>query len=87
MQSIRTKLGEGGRVIIPAQIRHNLNLEAGADIILHTQDDIIYITTPSKSLRKLQNKVKDSLKTSSNNPKSLVDELLIMRKVEEFDES
>jgi AbrB family looped-hinge helix DNA binding protein len=86
MQSIRTKIGEGGRVIIPVQMRNDLNLEAGTDIILHTQDDIIYITTPSKSLRKLQNKVKDSLKTSSNNTPSLVDELLIMRKTEELDE-
>jgi len=33
MSAIRTKLGKGGRVIIPATFRQNLHLEAGDDII------------------------------------------------------
>jgi AbrB family looped-hinge helix DNA binding protein len=33
MQSIRTKLGEGGRIIIPAQIRHELNIAVGNEAL------------------------------------------------------
>ena len=34
MSAVRTKLGEGGRVIVPATFRQNLHLEVGDDIIL-----------------------------------------------------
>jgi bifunctional DNA-binding transcriptional regulator/antitoxin component of YhaV-PrlF toxin-antitoxin module len=34
MKAIRTKLGKGGRVIIPTAFRQNLHLETGDDIIL-----------------------------------------------------
>ena len=81
VNAIRTKLGEGGRVIIPSTFRQNLQLSTGDDIILHMQEDKIYITTPDQALQKLQQKVKEYNNTSEK-PISLVDELISMRRLE-----
>jgi len=81
MKAIRTKLGKGGRVIIPTAFRQNLHLQTGDDIILHMEDNVIYLTTAEQALRKLQNKVKNYFNTSGQNI-SLADELITMRRNE-----
>ena len=67
MKAVRTKLGKGGRVIIPTAFRQNLHLETGDDIILHMEDNLIYITTAEQALRTLQNKVKNYINTTGQN--------------------
>jgi bifunctional DNA-binding transcriptional regulator/antitoxin component of YhaV-PrlF toxin-antitoxin module len=79
MNAIRSKLGEGGRIIIPANFRQMLHLTKGDDIILHCDNESIFITTPNKALRTLQNKLK-------NHPNSLADELIAKRKAEVLNE-
>lgn len=81
MNAIRTKLGDGGRVIIPATFRQNLHLTTGDDLVLHMQEDVIYITTPNQALRKLQAKVR-SYTNAMGQDISLVDELISMRRSE-----
>lgn len=79
--TIWTKVGENGRINIPAIFRNNLEISAGDDIILHLQENAIYITTPDQSLHKLQAKVKDRINAIGQNI-SLVDELLTTRRLE-----
>ena len=81
MKAVRTKLGKGGRVIIPTAFRQNLHLETGDDIILHMEDNLIYLTTAEQALRTLQNKVKNYINTTGQNI-SLVDELITIRRNE-----
>ena len=81
MKAVRTKLGKGGRVIIPTAFRQNLHLETGDDIILHMEDNLIYLTTAEQALRTLQNKVKNYINTPGQNI-SLTDELITMRRNE-----
>ncbi len=81
MKAIRTKLGDGGRVIIPATFRQNLHLTTGDDLVLHMQEDAIYITTPNQALRKLQANVRSYTNTIGQDI-SLVDELIAMRRSE-----
>ncbi len=81
MKAIRTKLGDGGRVIIPATFRQNLHLTTGDDLVLHMQEDAIYITTPDQALRKLQAKVRNYTNANGQDI-SLVDELIAMRRSE-----
>lgn len=81
MKAIRTKLGKGGRVIIPTAFRQNLHLETGDEVILHMEDNIIYLTTAEQALKKLQNKVKNYINTTGKNI-SLTDELITMRRNE-----
>lgn len=81
MKAIRTKLGKSGRVIIPTAFRQNLHLKTGDDIILHMEDNTIYLTTAEQALRKLQNKVKNYINTTGQNI-SLADELITIRRKE-----
>ena len=81
VDTIRTKLGEGGRIVVPATFRQNLHLVAGDDIILHMQGNIIYITTPNQALHKLQAKVKNYTDTTGEHI-SLVDDLITLRRLE-----
>ena len=81
MNPMRTKLGEGGRINIPIAFRQNLHLSVGDDVILHIQEDMIYITTPDQALRKLQEKVKNHIDSTGEHI-SLVDELIAMRRLE-----
>ncbi len=81
MKAIRTKLGKGGRVIIPTAFRQNLHLKTGDDIILHMEDNLIYLTTEEQALQKLQKKVKNYIKATDRNI-SLVNELVTMRRNE-----
>ena len=85
MNDVRTKIGDGGRVIIPAIFRQTLHLEAGDDIILHFEDNEIHIITPEQALIKLQAKVKSYL-DKADKPISLVDELIATRRAEAKDE-
>lgn len=85
MNDIRTKIGEGGRVIIPAVFRQALHLQTGDDIILHFENNEIHIITPDQALAKLQAKVKTYLDKSAKHI-SLVDELIVMRRAEAKDE-
>lgn len=81
MLDVRTKMGEGGRVIIPAIFRQSLQLKAGDDIILHFGDNEIHITTPEQALIKIQAKVKNYF-DKTDTPASLVDELIANRRAE-----
>lgn len=81
MKAVRTKLGKGGRIIIPTTFRHTLHLETGDDVILHMEDGLIYLTTAEQSLQKLQNKVKTYIHTTGQHI-SLADELITMRRNE-----
>ncbi|MEA0971784.1 AbrB/MazE/SpoVT family DNA-binding domain-containing antitoxin [Candidatus Megaera venefica] len=81
MKAVRTKLGKGGRIIIPTAFRQNLHLETGDDIILHMEDNLIYLTTAEQALRTLQNKVKNYINTTGQDI-SLTDELITMRRNE-----
>ncbi len=54
MTSIKTKLGEGGRVVIPAKYRKALNLKPGDDVILVLEDGEVRITTVKQAIRRAQ---------------------------------
>jgi AbrB family looped-hinge helix DNA binding protein len=85
MNDIRTKIGEGGRVIIPSVFRQQLHLNIGDEVILHIKDEEIYMTTPLQALRKLQARVKGYMDTTDK-PISLVDELIALRRTETEEE-
>jgi AbrB family looped-hinge helix DNA binding protein len=81
MNDVRTKIGEGGRVIIPVIFRQELHLKAGDDIILYFENNEIHITTPEQALMKLRAKVENYLNKTGESV-SLVDELIAMRRAE-----
>jgi len=78
MLDTRTKIGAGGRIIIPSIIREKLHLSVGDEVILHVKEEELYITTPEHALHKIREKVKKYSKGKT----SLVDELFAMRRTE-----
>jgi len=82
MLDIRTKIGAGGRVIIPSLIRERLNFSVGDEVVLHVKEEELCITTVEQALSQLQQKVKARNKGKI----SLVNELLATRRKEAADE-
>ena len=54
MAVIKTKLGKGGRVVIPAEYRKRLGIEPGDEIIVTFKDGEIKITTVREAVRRAQ---------------------------------
>ena len=69
---VRTKVAQGGRIIIPVEIRKRLGIEIGENENLEVEDDSLRITTSQTSLRRLQKNLRKLV------PKGvpLVDELI-----------
>lgn len=82
MLETRTKIGEGGRLIIPSAFRDHLHLKAGNEVILRVKEGELHIITPEKALLSLQEKIKKK----NLEEISLVDALAEMRREEQIDE-
>ena len=54
MSAIKTKLGKGGRVVIPAEYRKRLGIEPGDEVIVSFKDGEIKITTVREAVRRAQ---------------------------------
>lgn len=78
MLDVRTKIGSGGRIIIPSIIREKLHMSIGDEVILQVKEEELYITTAEHALQKIREKVK---KYTKGKP-SLVNELFAMRRIE-----
>jgi len=53
MIQIKTKLGEGGRIVIPAEYRQALGLQVGDEVILRLEDGSLRIFTPRQATTSL----------------------------------
>ncbi len=52
--TVRTKITEGGRIIIPAKLRQVLGIEIGENVTLSVKDNSLQITTQKEALRRIQ---------------------------------
>lgn len=75
---VRTKIGAGGRIIIPSVIREKFHLSVGDEVIIHVKEEELCITTTDHALLKIRERVKKH----SRKKTSLVDELLTTRRTE-----
>jgi AbrB family looped-hinge helix DNA binding protein len=78
MSGVSTKIAEGGRLVIPAQLRRELGLEIGDEVIVRVEDGELRILTRGEAVKRAQEKVRRHVKGS----RSLVDELSVERRVE-----
>ena len=83
MTAIKTKLGKGGRVVIPAAYRKRLGIEPGDEIIVSFENGEIKITTVREAVRRAQEIVRRFVPEGV----SLVDELIQERRREAARES
>jgi len=76
MIDVRTKLTEGGRIVIPVEYRQALGLHVGDEVILRLEDGEVRIFTPQQAIKHAQELVRHYIPED----RSLSDELLIERR-------
>ncbi len=79
MLEFKTKLGRGGRIVIPAEYRQALNLQVGDDVILRLKDGEIRLFTPEQALQHAQALVRRHVPPG----RLLSEELIAERRLEE----
>ena len=75
---VRTKVTQGGRIVIPAEMRKRLGIKVGESVNLEENGTSMTISSSLSALRRLQ----DSLAGTLPEGKSIVDELLEDRRKE-----
>ena len=78
MSEVKTKIGEGGRVVIPARYRKSLGLKSGDDVILVLEEGEVRVMTPRQAIQRAQKFVRRYVPKG----RRLVDELLRERREE-----
>lgn len=54
MQDFKTRLGKGGRIVIPTRYRREMGVEPGDEIILHLDEDGLRLYTPAQAVARAQ---------------------------------
>ena len=75
---IKTKVTQGGRIVIPAEMRKQLGIEIGEDVNLSLEEDSMRISTGKLALKR----IRQIAQTVVNNGDSVVDELITERRKE-----
>ena len=52
------RVAEGGRIVIPADIRARLGMEVGADLVLTVEDDRATLMNPKAARRRARERVR-----------------------------
>jgi AbrB family looped-hinge helix DNA binding protein len=80
--TVKTKVAEGGRIVIPTKLRQALGIEIGENVTLSVKDNTLQITTQKEALRRIQALVRRHVPEGV----SLVDELIKERREEAVNE-
>ena len=78
MKWVRTTIGEGGRVVIPAEFRKSLGLKVGEIVMVGLEEGEIRIQSLREAIRRAQEMVREVVPEG----RSLVDELIAERRRE-----
>ncbi len=81
MIQIKTKLAEGGRIVIPPEYRQALGLRIGDEVILRLEDGTLRLFTPRQAIEHVQELLRPYLPQG----RSLSDELIAERRLEAED--
>lgn len=77
--SVKTKIGAGGRVVIPAEFREQLGLSVGDAVVLSIEDGEVRLMSFRERIKRMQEFV--AARIDPNGP-SIVDELIRQRREE-----
>ena len=74
-EQTRMRVGQNGRMVIPASFRKAMGIHVGDEILLRIEDGELRITTQQRRIRRAQRRARRYLKPGA----SLVEELLLER--------
>ncbi|WP_378943600.1 AbrB/MazE/SpoVT family DNA-binding domain-containing protein [Mesorhizobium sp. ANAO-SY3R2] len=72
----RLRVGDGGRIVIPAAMREEMGIKPGDDLVAHVEDGVLHIISFEENLRRIQDEVSKYKKPGE----SVVDEFLAERR-------
>ncbi len=78
MDTVKTRIGVNGRVVIPAEFRKALGLKEGDTVMLSLNDGELHLFTPQQALKRLQEAARKYVPEGV----SLADELIRERREE-----
>lgn len=78
MDSLKTKIGEDGRIVIPAEYRKKHNIKPGDTLVLVPEKDHLMVLTFPQLIKRVQARVRKVVPEGV----SLVDELIAERRAE-----
>jgi AbrB family looped-hinge helix DNA binding protein len=78
MPTLKTRITEGGRIVIPAEYRNALGLQVGDEVMLTLDDGELRILTIEASIRRAQEIVSRYVPEG----RSIVDEFIAERRAE-----
>ena len=76
--SIKTKVTEGGRIVLPAKMRKAAGIEIGNNVTITLKDGSLQITTRDQAIRRIEEVMKEYIVRG----RSVVDELIAERREE-----
>ncbi len=78
VSTVRARITEGGRIVIPAEYRKALGMHVGDELVLQLQDDELRLLTLNQAIARAQATVRQHVPAG----RSLVEELLAERRIE-----
>ena len=78
MDSVKTKIGNGGRLVIPAAYRRELGINPGDDVFLTLEEGEIKLITAPQAIKRAQRLVRHYVPADA----SLSEELIMERREE-----
>jgi AbrB family looped-hinge helix DNA binding protein len=76
MAEVRTKVGAGGRIVLPAAFREALGLKTGDDVLIVLDEDGVRVLTPRQAVARAQALVRRYVPSG----KSMAGELIAERR-------
>ena len=80
IETFRTQVDKQGRIVIPAELREELGLQPGAQVILKVVDGALQVENRIHSIRRIRGIARELLGNTTG--RSLVDEFLADRRAE-----
>lgn len=74
MYKVMTKLGEGGRLVIPADYRKALGVDTGDELVLILEENSLRVLTPKEGIRRAQALVRSYIPEGRRLSDELVEE-------------
>jgi AbrB family looped-hinge helix DNA binding protein len=75
-QDVYVRIGENGRIVIPAKMRRILGVETGDEVILQPEENTVRITTRRQRIEEARRQIRRYIKPGTN----AVDELIAERR-------
>jgi AbrB family looped-hinge helix DNA binding protein len=68
------KVAEGGRIVIPAEVRRRLGMEVGSEVVLTVEEDHATLTNAKMARRRAQERVRQYIPAHAGLSKELMAE-------------